>query len=351
MYLRFMKWMFFGSCILSLTIHAQSLRIAFGSCSHQNQSLPILKQIGDMQPDYFIYLGDNIYGDTRDSAVLASKYAQLASNPNYQYLKSKTKVLATWDDHDYGENDAGKYYPMKDISKDLFLRFFEEPQNSSRYDHPGIYTSYEFKKRGQKIQLILLDMRTFRSNLCRYDGNTMRKDSVFFYDIEYVPCEGKDSTFLGEAQWIWLEQQLSKKADLRIIASSTQFGHSYNGYESWNNFPSEKQRMSQLILKTKAEGVFFISGDVHYAELSEEKFEGIYPLYDLTASGLSQSWHFATPNSNRIQGPVMENHFGYLDIDVRKKVLTCSIIDGKSTERIQLEIPWKSLRFNDKKSH
>lgn len=342
-----MKNFLFLFCFLSFSVQAQNLRIAFGSCAHQDQSLPILKQIGDLQPDYFIYLGDNIYGDTRDSAVLAGKYAQLGSNPNYQYLKSKTKVLATWDDHDYGENDAGKYYPMQNVSKSLFLRFFEEPLNSPRFEHPGIYTSYEIKRAGKKVQLILLDMRTFRSDLCLYDRQTMQKDSIFFYDLDYIPCSGSDSTFLGEQQWKWLEQQLQKKADLRIIASSTQFGHSYNGYESWNNFPSEKDRMIHLIQKSRANGVFFISGDVHYAELSELKVDGLYPLYDLTASGISQSWHFATPNVNRIQGPVMENHFGLLTIDLRKKRLISSIIDGQNTERIRRDIPWKDLRFND----
>ena len=136
-----------------------------------------------------------------------------------------------------------------------------------------------------------------------------------------------------------------KKADIRIIASSTQFGHSYNGYESWNNYPHEKNRMFQLIQETKANGVLFISGDVHYAELSKEDVPGMYPMYDLTASGISQSWHFATPNTNRIQGPVMENHFGLLNIDWKHKTLGLSIIDGTNTVRINQVIPWRALRF------
>lgn len=39
-----------------------------------------------------------------------------------------------------------------------------------------------------------------------------------------------------------------------------------------------------------------------------------YPLYDLTASGITSTWSFACANSNRVQGPVMENHFGVVDI-------------------------------------
>jgi alkaline phosphatase D len=340
-----MKYAFLFLAFLFSVSHAQNLSIAFGSCSHQDQPLPILRNIGDLKPDYFVFLGDNIYGDTRDSNVLKSKYDQLAKNPNFEYLKSKTKVLATWDDHDFGENDAGKYYPLKDVSKQLFLSFFEEPKNAERYQHDGIYTSYMVRKGLKTVQLILLDTRTFRSDLTRFDAQRDQKDSSFFYDLEYVPTASSDSTMLGNEQWDWLKKQLLKKAAIRIIGSSTQFGHSYNGYESWNNFPSEKNRMFQLIQETKANGVLFISGDVHYAELSEAKMAGIYPIYDLTASGISQTWHFATPNTNRINEPVMENHFGLLQIDCRRKTVGLSIIDGTNSVRINQVIPWRTLRF------
>lgn len=342
-----MKYTIFLCFCFSTICDAQNLTIAFGSCSHQDQSLPILRNIGDLKPDYFVFLGDNIYGDTRDPNVLKSKYDQLAKNTNFEFLKTQTKVLATWDDHDYGENDAGKYYPLKDLSKQLFLSFFEEPKNTERYKHEGIYTSYMFREGLKTIQLILLDTRTFRSDLTRYDARRDYKDSSFFYDLEYVPTACSDSTMLGNEQWNWLRKQLLKKADVRIIGSSTQFGHSYNGYESWNNYPSEKNRMFQLIKETKANGVLFISGDVHYAELSKEVVPGMYPIFDLTASGISQTWHFATPNTNRINGPVMENHFGLLQIDCRRKTIGLSIIDGNNTVRINQLIPLRTLRFSN----
>lgn len=322
--------------------NSQELKIAFGSCGKQDKPLEILKDIADQKPDYFIYLGDNIYGDTRDMNLMKSKYDQLAANPNFQALKASTKLLATWDDHDFGENDAGRHYPMKEASKALFLEFFEEPKNSPRYQHPGIYTSYTFKKKGKRIQLILLDTRTFRDDVLLVD-RTQPKDSIYFYDMDYAPIQTPDSAFLGTEQWQWLEQELSKKADLRIIGSSTQFGISYNSYEAWANFPYEQQRMLDLIAKTKANGVVFISGDVHYAELSTINNPKAYPIYDLTASGLTQSWHFATPNSNRIAGPVMENHYGMLRINPKKRTVTMQIIDNQKQIRIEKVLDWTTL--------
>ena len=52
------------------------------------------------------------------------------------------------------------------------------------------------------------------------------------------------------------ENELKENADVRIIGSSTQFGIEWNGYESWENFPSEKQKMIDLIKKTKANNLF-----------------------------------------------------------------------------------------------
>ena len=68
-----------------------------------------------------------------------------------------------------------------------------------------------------------------------------------------------------------------------------------------------------LIKKNKANGVVFITGDVHYSEISKLETD-FYPIYDFTSSGLSSTWHFATPNKNRIEGPIMDNHFGLITI-------------------------------------
>lgn len=112
------------------TAPAQALiyKVAFGSCAHQEHPLPIFHEVIKKQPDLFVFLGDNIYGDTRDMGVLKGKYRQLGSKPSYQELKKHMEIAATWDDHDYGQNDAGKNYPFKSESKGISLDFFEEPK-------------------------------------------------------------------------------------------------------------------------------------------------------------------------------------------------------------------------------
>jgi alkaline phosphatase D len=314
-------------------------RIAFGSCAQEYKPQPILDLVAETKPDLFIYLGDNIYGDTEDMNVLRAKYAQLAAKPEFQRMKKSTRILATWDDHDYGWNDAGKWYPFKEESKQIFLDFFEEPKDSERRKREGIYTSYLFEANGKKLQIILLDNRTFRSDLRRYRGE-LSHETKYFYPLDYFPHEIEDSILLGEKQWDWLEKELKKPADIRIIGSGTQFGITYNGYEAWANFPHEQKRMLELIKNTKANGVLFITGDVHYAEISKLTYEGLYPIYDFTSSGISSTWHFATPNENRIEGPVMENHFGLLLIDWQKQdpEIKMECIDVRGNQRFEYSL-------------
>jgi alkaline phosphatase D len=54
-------------------------KIAFGSCAKQDKPQPILRKVVEHQPQLLIYLGDNIYGDTRDMNVLRAKYEMLGA--------------------------------------------------------------------------------------------------------------------------------------------------------------------------------------------------------------------------------------------------------------------------------
>lgn len=285
-----------------------SFRIALGSCGHQDKPQPMLDVATAQRPDVFIYLGDNIYGDSYTLDTLRAKYARLAAKPEFQRLEASTKLLAVWDDHDYGWNDAGRHFPLKAESKEIFMDFWEVPKNNNRRAHPGIYGTEWLERNGRKVQIILLDNRTFRDELI----HRKKEDTAFKND--YIPNQNPDSTFLGQAQWAWLENELRKPADARIIASSNQFSHTYNGWESWTNVPHEQQRMIDLIKSTKANGVIFLSGDVHWGEISKMDTPGLYPIYDLTSSGITQTWDVIEPNRNRQGEAIPQNNIGTVDL-------------------------------------
>lgn len=320
--------------------------IAFGSCAHQNDPQPILTDVAALKPDAFVYLGDNIYSDTYSMDTLRKNYAILGAKQEYQALKAATKIYAVWDDHDYGYNDSGRHYPFKKESKEIFLSFFGDQDDSTIRQHDGIYHTAWLAEAGKKVQIIFPDLRTFRDKLVPYNGNR-KGQKGYEYELDYSPYTTSDSTMLGEEQWSWLEQQLKMPADVRIIASSTQFSITHNGYEAWANFPHEQQRFVELIKKTNANGVIFISGDVHYAELSRLKVENGYPLYDLTSSGITSTWDFATPNDNRLEGAVMENNYGLVIINWEKSdpEITFQIHDVTKKKRIDRTIKLSELKF------
>ena len=73
----------------------------------------------------------------------------MGKKAEYKKLKKSTPIIATWDDHDYGMNDVGRHYEKKEQSKKIFLKFFNEPMNSERRKHEGIYTSYMYAVEGK----------------------------------------------------------------------------------------------------------------------------------------------------------------------------------------------------------
>jgi alkaline phosphatase D len=332
--------------IIELTSCKSTTRIAFGSCGYQDQAQPVLTLAASYKPDAFIFLGDNIYGDTDDMDTLRAKYSRWQRQTHYQNLKNSTQIFATWDDHDYGRNDSGREYPYKAISKDIFMKAFGIGAQSAMRTREGIYDSHILEQGRHRIQIILLDVRTFRSSDVDYTPGAKLPRDQYFYTPDYAIQTHPDSTMLGEAQWKWLEGELRKPADLRLICSGTQFGIEFNGYEAWANFPHEQRRMFDLIRTTRAEGALFLTGDVHYGEISRQSVDGLYPIYDVTSSGITSTWDFSTCNMHRIEGPVMENHFGLLTIDwQRSPRVHMRIIDHTDNERILYTIPLTSLKF------
>jgi alkaline phosphatase D len=228
--------------------------------------------------------------------------------PGYRKLLRACPVFATWDDNDFGRNDAGADYAKRDESQQVFLEFFKEPVDSPRRKRPGVYDARVFGPPGKRVQVILLDTRYFRGPLTRRDATSG----------PYVANTDPAATMLGEAQWRWLEEQFRAPAEVRIIASSIQVVPEDHGSEKWMNMPRERERLYRLIRDTRAAGVIFLSGDRHLAELSMMDGGVGYPLYDLTSSGLnagSKTWRAYEVNRHRVGTMNWGDNFGMVQID------------------------------------
>jgi alkaline phosphatase D len=304
-------------------------RIAFGSCADEEKPQPIWDAVLAYQPQLFLFAGDNVYGDVRqgrnvpDAELLQSlqeSYAQAGQVPGMARLRSTIPHLATWDDHDYGKNDAGADFIGRHEAQRLFLQFWNVPLADVRHRREGVYHSQTFGPSGQRVQVILLDTRFFRSSLKPTDQRNAAGRE------RYLPDDDPSKTMLGEAQWSWLAERLREPADVRLIVSSIQVVAEGHGWERWGNLPRERQRLYDLIRATAASGVILLSGDRHIGGLYRKTTDVPYPLVEITSSGLNQVFpgnREAGPN--RLGAVYGAPNFGTIDVDWWERTVTLSL--------------------------
>ena len=307
-----------------------NVKLLFGSCLHQDKPQPIGQAMNQEQADLFVLLGDNIYGDTEDMAELKVKYAKQWSNAGMQTMMANTHTIGIWDDHDFGENDAGIEYPQKEASRQIMLDYFNVPKNSPRRSRAdGIYTSYVLDKGDIKVQVILPDLRWNRSPL-----ESVGRLKYMFSKAPnnlgpYEPTQDKSRTMLGHAQWNWLEQQLREPADVRILATSLQFLPEFTGWESWANMPHERQRFLTLLDTYQIDNLVIVSGDTHWSELSQINRKNGKTLWEMTASGLTEEWKDVSPNKHRVGESYSKANYGVVEITGNQLTLSIKDVQGK----------------------
>ncbi|WP_290476844.1 MULTISPECIES: alkaline phosphatase D family protein [unclassified Leeuwenhoekiella] len=302
-------------------------KILFGSCNRVELQNPFWEQMAQNQADVFIWGGDAIYADTRNMRKMKKMYVAQKKIPDYKAFAESILVMGTWDDHDYGLNDAGAEYDQKQKSQKLFLDFIEIPKNAETRKTEGVYTSRDFEVSGKKIKIIILDTRYFRSNLKRSANPEKR----------YDPTTDSSKTMLGKTQWDWLARELQDKTDFTVIMSSIQFLSHEHGFEAWGNFPYEVARFEGLIKNSNANGVILLSGDRHIAEFSKKEIPGLqYPLIDFTSSGLTHTYTAfdGEPNEYRVGEVVTRKNYGLVSINLNTNAVNFKIM-GENNEVLQ----------------
>lgn len=298
-------------------------RIAFGSCAKQWQPQPIWDAVLKQKPDLWLFLGDAVYADTDGTTAwlvskeqLMGEWNRLADKQEFQRARAALPMLATWDNHDYGSHAGGAEFEVKESAKEVFLKFWKEPKNSSRWKRSGIYDAKVYGPKEKRVQVILLDTKYNRSP---FKSDPIPKEERLKAGKVggYIPDNDPAKTHLGEEQWAWIEEELKKPAEVRLIASSTQVIPNQKGMDEWGNFPLERQRLFDLIKKTDANRVILLSGNVHFTEISRLE-DG--SLTEFTSSGMTHvnETYARAPNRYRIAGPSTDQNFGLVEIDWQK---------------------------------
>lgn len=278
-----------------------------GSCSYFNQPLydrpgpgygkdsSIFVTMAKEKAAFMLWLGDAWYTrevDYYSEWGLWYRASQDRAVPITQNFLKAMPQLAIWDDHDYGPNDIGKNYILKDASRTVFNKYFCNP--SSGENGQGVYTMTTWGD----ADIFMTDDRWWRS------ADKLR-DSV---DNKPNP----EKRMLGAQQMEWLKNSLLySSATFKIIAVGSQVLNPVSPYDTWWNFPAEYDELMNFLQEYKINGVVFLTGDRHHSEIIKVDRPGTYPLYDITVSPLTSGTH-------KFGGPEKDNPYRILGIDEKQ---------------------------------
>ncbi len=262
-----------------------------GSCAYFNEPAydrpgkpygldsSIFETMAKEKAAFMLWLGDNWYTrevDYNSAWGLWYRAYRDRSMPVLQPLLSSMGHVAIWDDHDYGPNDFGKSYFLKNTSREIFSTFW---LNHSYGDgEEGIYSRYQYND----VDFFLMDDRWWR------DFENL-PDSV-----NGQPNDGK--RMFGRQQLNWLKEELRySKANpfisFRVIVTGSQVLNPVSPFDKLLRFPAEYYELINFIKDEKIDGIVFLTGDRHHSEVIKVQPDGLYPLYDITCSPLSSGTH------------------------------------------------------------
>ncbi len=288
-----------------------------GSCAYTNQPVydrpgkpyggdsTIFETMAKEKSAFMLWLGDEWYTREVDYYSEWGLWYRASHDRAVPVLQNFLKAMpqfAMWDDHDYGPNDIGKNYILKETSKDIWRKYWNNPSYGE--NGQGIYTMNSWGD----ADIFMTDDRWWRSA-------DRIKDSVD--GPEGLPGRKPNpkKEMLGAQQMEWLKNSLLySSATFKIVAVGSQVLNPVSPYDTWWDFPAEYDELMNFIKEYKINGVVFLTGDRHHSEIIKVDRPGTYPLYDITVSPLTSGTHsFAGAEKNnpyRVLGIDEKQNYG-----------------------------------------
>ena len=235
-------------------------RIVFtaSACSRNGMDFSVLTRAAERgDVDLHVLLGDTTYNDgARTLEEFREKWAENLSRAEYRLLRARTSVLATWDDHEVGNDWSGdEMHP--EVLQNGTTAFFEHTPVSRSGDAPNrLWRSVRW---GRTAEFFVLDGRSER-----------RPETRGTAQAEY----------LSTAQLEWLERSLAASpARFKVIINSVPIGAFPGGFQvtggdRWEAYGEQRERLLSMIEDQGIGGVFFVSGDFHMASMGRVATSG-----------------------------------------------------------------------------
>ena len=237
-------------------------------------------QLGLMAPAFVLQIGDL---DHRDPGTFAPwdvdiwremHRDQLARHMAGQTLDRALLATApffhTWDDHDFGNNDADGMSPWKDLSLQAFVEYYPMPPDAPN-PKQGIWYSFRW---GQ-AEIIMLDLRSQRSPNDAEDGPD--KSMLDHHGIERDQLE-------------WFYTRLAESdATWKIIVSSSCWNPYGKQNDSWAGYQNEQRKLLRRMVDLELTGVLVISGDMHSGGGIDDGFWAGLPEMTVPSTNITQT--------------------------------------------------------------
>jgi alkaline phosphatase D len=294
-----------------------------GSCAYFNEPAfdrpgkpyggdsSIFETMANTPAAFHIWLGDNWYTREVDYSTawgLSYRASRDRSMPVLQKFMASMPQYAIWDDHDFGPNDMGKSYLLKDDSRKVFIDYALNPAYGE--NGQGIYSLMSYSD----VDFFLTDDRFFRSEVDL-------KDSV---DGNW----NTEKTYFGRQQMSWLKNALLySRATFKVIATGSQVINPFSEYDCMRFYKQEYAELMDFLEAYNIKGVVFFSGDRHHSEVVKKERLGSYPLYDVTNSPY-------TSGVGYVKGAELTNPARVAGTLVQQQNFTRVSVSGKKNERV-----------------
>lgn len=313
----------------TILANAEGDSFAVVSCSDDRypEQKEMWESLSRQEPEWILAIGDNSYADSErkkgekyvSPEVVWRRYAETRNRLQIFRQKKLIPMVALWDDHDFGMNNGGRYYPFRNEVKKVFQAFYPQADQGEGFQvGPGVSSLWKIGPHS----FYLLDARSFRSEggpspaCLKNRTHSLCKDQ----SIE-VP---KEDIHLGTDQEIWLLNALREDQNSQLwLAKGDQWLGAYQPFESFDARHPKSFSRTMKMIKSAGKQVVLLSGDRHSSEVTRVPSQLLgYDTYEIVSSPIHAKVYPSNwidfPNPDQVAGTA--EAFNFTVISSRRTV-------------------------------